>query len=72
VTDAKVVIVTGASPQAIALGLTAPVLLQAASPSIAGRGGGKDEFAQGGGTNVDGLAGAIEAVEALIRERTGA
>jgi alanyl-tRNA synthetase len=72
VTDGKVVIVTGASPQAIALGLSAPALLQAAAACIAGRGGGKDEFAQGGGTDVNGIPAAFEAVETLIRERSGA
>jgi alanyl-tRNA synthetase len=46
-------------------------VLQAAAPSIGGRGGGKDEFAQGGGTNPDGIEGAFAAVEAMIRERTG-
>jgi alanyl-tRNA synthetase len=71
VTDGKVAIVTGASPQAIALGITANVALQAAAPSIGGRGGGKDEFAQGGGTNADGIDAAFAAVEAMIRERTG-
>ena len=71
VTDDKVSIVAGASPQAIALGITANAILQAASPSIDGRGGGKDDFAQGGGTNAAGIPAAFEAVEDLIRQRTG-
>ena len=71
VADGKVSIITGASTQAIALGVTAKAVLEAAAPSIDGRGGGKDELAQGGGTNPDGLDAAIAAVEALIRERTG-
>ena len=53
--DGKVAIVTGASPQAIAMGITANTVLQAAAPAIGGRGGGKDEFAQGGGTNPEQL-----------------
>ena len=71
VADGKVSVIAGASPQAIALGVTANAVLQAALPSIAGRGGGKDEMAQGGGTDASGLPGAFEAVEALIRERAG-
>jgi alanyl-tRNA synthetase len=71
VTDGKVAIVTGASPQAIALGITANTVLQAAAPSIDGRGGGKDEFAQGGGTNASGIDAAFAAVESMLAQRTG-
>jgi alanyl-tRNA synthetase len=71
VTDGKVAMVTGASPQAIALGITANAILQAAAPSIGGRGGGKDDFAQGGGSSPDGIEAAFAAVEAMIRERAG-
>jgi alanyl-tRNA synthetase len=71
VTDGKVAIITGASPQAIARGITAKDLLQAAVPSIDGRGGGKDDVAQGGGSNAEGVPAAMAAVQALIRERAG-
>jgi alanyl-tRNA synthetase len=71
VTDGKVAVIAGASPQAVALGITANAVLQAGLPSIGGRGGGKDEMAQGGGTDADGLPAAFAAVEALILERTG-
>jgi alanyl-tRNA synthetase len=71
VTDGKVSIITAATPQAIALGITANAVLQAAAPSIGGRGGGKDEMAQGGGTIPDGIADAFLAVESMIHERTG-
>ena len=71
VADGKVALIVGASPQAVALGVTANAVLQAALPSVGGRGGGKDEMAQGGGTDPDGLPGAFAAVEAMIRERTG-
>jgi alanyl-tRNA synthetase len=47
-------------------------MLKAATPFIDGRGGGKDEMAQGGGTKPDGVPDAFAAIEALIRERTGA
>jgi alanyl-tRNA synthetase len=71
VTDGKVSLITAASPQAIALGITANAVLQAAAPSIGGRGGGKDEMAQGGGTIPDGIPDAYAAIEAMILERTG-
>ena len=71
VSEGKVAIIAGASPQAIALGVTANALLQAAAPSINGRGGGKDDAAQGGGTDPAGIPAAMEAVEALLRERAG-
>ena len=71
VADGKVAIIAGASPEAIALGVTAKDMLQAALPSIGGRGGGKDELAQGGGTDPAGLPAALEAVAGLIGERVG-
>ena len=71
VADGKVSIITGCSQPAIALGLGAGALLQAALPSIGGRGGGKDEMAQGGGTDPAGIEAAFAAIEALIRERAG-
>ena len=69
--EGKVAIVAGASPQAIALGVTANAILQSAAPSLNGRGGGKDDFAQGGGTNTDGIPAAFTAVEDLVLQRTG-
>ncbi len=72
IADGKVSVVAGATPEAIALGVTAKDLLQAAAPAIDGRGGGKDDFAQGGGTNPAGIPAAFAAVADLIRERAGA
>jgi alanyl-tRNA synthetase len=69
--EGKVSAVTGASAEAIALGVTAKDMLQAVAPAIDGRGGGKDEFAQGGGTNAAGIPNAFRAVEELIRQRVG-
>ena len=66
VADGRVSLVTGASPAAIEMGVTASDVLKAALPSIDGRGGGKDEMAQGGGANVAGLDSAFAAVEALL------
>jgi len=70
-TDGKVSVIVGASEQAIALGVTANGLLQVAAPLIGGRGGGKDELAQGGGTEPAGIPAAMAAVEAFILERAG-
>jgi alanyl-tRNA synthetase len=67
----KVSVIVGASEQAILLGITATSLLQVAAPFIEGRGGGKDELAQGGGTNPAGIPAAIAAVEAHLLERAG-
>ncbi len=71
VADGKVSLIAGASPQAIALGITANAVLQAALPSVGGRGGGKDEMAQGGGTDPTGIPAALSAVESMILERMG-
>jgi alanyl-tRNA synthetase len=46
-------------------------VLQAVLPHVSGRGGGKDEMAQGGGSDAAGLPAAFEAAEAFIRERAG-
>jgi alanyl-tRNA synthetase len=69
--EGKVSLIAGANQKAIDLGVDANSLLKVALPSIDGRGGGKVDFAQGGGTRVDGVDAAFVAVEAFIRERLG-
>ncbi len=69
--DGKVALITGANQAAIDLGITANQLLQAALPCVGGRGGGKDEMAQGGGTDPSGVAAAFTAVTDLVTERFG-
>jgi alanyl-tRNA synthetase len=71
VNDGKVAMAVGVNPHSVALGLSAGELLKAGLPAIGGRGGGKPEFAQGGGTEATGIADAFAAIEALIRERVG-
>ena len=71
VDDGKVAVIAAASPEAISRGLSAQDLLAAVSPAIEGRGGGKPDMAQGGGSKVEGVPDALAAVEALVRERTG-
>jgi alanyl-tRNA synthetase len=71
VSDGKVALIAGASPEAIDAGVTANGLLQAALPLIGGRGGGKDDVAQGGGTEPEGVPAALSAVEEYVRRQTG-
>jgi alanyl-tRNA synthetase len=68
--DGKVAVVTAAAEGMGPRGLGANDLLQAAMPPLGGRGGGKPELAQGGGTDTAGVADAFAAVEALVRERS--
>jgi alanyl-tRNA synthetase len=58
------------SDDLVVRGLAAGTLVTAAVPSIAGRGGGRPEMAQGKGTNRAGLSEALTAVEAAIRAAT--
>ncbi|MCU0265577.1 MAG: alanine--tRNA ligase [Actinomycetia bacterium] len=67
VADGRVSLIAYADPAAVALGLTARDLLQVAAPHVAGRGGGKDDFAQGGGTEPAGVQAALDAALAHVR-----
>ncbi|MDD2858188.1 MAG: alanine--tRNA ligase [Candidatus Nanopelagicales bacterium] len=69
VADGRVSAIAAANEKAQALGVGANVLLQAAMPALGGRGGGKADLAQGGGTNPAGVADAVSAVEAAISAR---
>lgn len=71
ITDNKVSMVSAANPRAIELGLTASWLLDIALAGVGGRGGGKDDLAQGGGPDVAGVAKALDLVEAAIAKRQG-
>ena len=71
ITDEKVSMVAAANPRAIELGLTANWLLDIALAGVGGRGGGKDDLAQGGGPEVGGVAKAFALVEAAIAKRLG-
>ncbi|MBU6243641.1 MAG: alanine--tRNA ligase [Actinomycetales bacterium] len=72
VTEGKVSVIAVANDRAIELGVTARLVLQAALPAVDGRGGGKDDMAQGGGTNAAGVPDALAAAEAAIAARVGA
>ena len=67
--DGRVSVVAAVNDLAVASGASARDLLQAAMPSLDGRGGGKDLLAQGGGTRPEGIGDALAAIAALLRTR---
>ena len=71
VEDGRVALVSVVNDRARELGLTARALLDAALPAVDGRGGGKDDIAQGGGTRPDGLDAAFEAVQQAVAAIAG-
>ena len=71
VVDGRVALVATVNDTARRAGLSAKTLLAAALPAVDGRGGGKDDVAQGGGTNPAGLTSASAAVAAAVREFAG-
>ncbi|MBO0843163.1 MAG: alanine--tRNA ligase, partial [Nocardioides sp.] len=64
--DGKVAVVAAANPGAVAQGVKAGALIKELAPLVGGRGGGKDDFAQGGGTEVGGIDAAVEKVSGLV------
>jgi len=71
VEDGRVALVGVVNDRARELGLTAKALLDAALPAVDGRGGGKDDIAQGGGTRPEGLDDAFAAVQAAVAALAG-
>ena len=69
VVDDRVAMACVVNPRSQELGLAAPEVLNTALAQVDGRGGGKGDIAQGGGTRPEGLDAAFEAVRALVRER---
>ena len=72
VEDGKVALIVGTNERARELGLTARELIAPALGPIGGRGGGKDDLAQGGGTLVSGIDSGLAAVRDLVASRSGA
>jgi alanyl-tRNA synthetase len=68
--DGKVALVATVNPAAQQRGLSANDLLKAAAAPVGGRGGGKPDVAQGGGTDPAGIAGALAAVEQAVAAAT--
>lgn len=69
--DGKAAIVIATNDAAVAQGLRANDLLQVALPHVDGRGGGKPDLAQGGGSLPTGMQDALQAVVAAVRETGG-
>jgi alanyl-tRNA synthetase len=64
--DGKASIVVATNEAARARGLSANTLVRAAASAVAGRGGGKDDVAQGGGTDVSGIDQALSDIRGGI------
>jgi alanyl-tRNA synthetase len=67
VNEGRVSLMAAVNPAAQERGLFANDLLNAALPAVAGRGGGKKDAAQGGGTKPAGVPDAFAAAEAYVR-----
>ena len=62
----KPVLIVATSPAARNLGAKAGVLVAAGAPALGGRGGGRDDLAQGGGTLAEGAADALVAIRTAL------
>jgi alanyl-tRNA synthetase len=69
---AKVGMVAAVSADLIAKGLAAGTLIASVAPLVGGRGGGKPDFAQAGGTNAAGIPAALAASDAWVRSHATA
>jgi alanyl-tRNA synthetase len=69
VDEGKVSLVAAVNDTAFQSGLGANDVLQAALPAVDGRGGGKGDVAQGGGTRADGIDAAFAAVSQFLANR---
>jgi alanyl-tRNA synthetase len=67
----KVSLVAALNPAAVARGLSANDVLRAAAGPVGGRGGGKADVAQGGGTDPAGIPAALQAGEQAVATATG-
>jgi alanyl-tRNA synthetase len=69
--EGKVALVAALSPAAVQRGLSAGDLIKAAAPAVGGRGGGKPDVAQGGGTDPAGIPAALQAGEEAVAAAGG-
>ena len=71
VADGKVSMVAAVNDEARALGVSAHELVRAVGPLIGGKGGGKDDVAQGGGTDASQLDEALAVVAREVARQAG-
>ena len=69
--DGKVSLVAAPNEAGRGAGASANKVLQAALPAVSGRGGGKDDMAQGGGTDVSGIEAAFTAAVESVKASVG-
>ena len=67
----KVALVAALNPAAVDRGLSANDVLRAAAGPVGGRGGGKADVAQGGGTDPAGIPAALQAGEQAVATASG-
>ena len=67
--DGKVAAVAAVNEAGLAAGVSANTLVRAATGVLGGKGGGKDDVAQGGGSNPAAVGDAIAAVQRLVAEK---
>ncbi|HEX3932116.1 MAG TPA: alanine--tRNA ligase [Nocardioides sp.] len=72
VKDGKVAVVAATNERARDRGVRADAMLAAVMPLVGGRGGGKDDVAQGGGTDATRVDEALEAARAVVALSAGA
>ena len=70
-TDGKVAVVAAVNDEARNRGVSANELVRAIGPLVGGRGGGKDDVAQGGGTDASRIDEAIALVRTEVARATG-
>ncbi len=70
--DAKVAVVAAVNDEARSRGVSANDLVRAVGPFVGGKGGGKDDVAQGGGSDTSRIDEALAAVTVAVAGATGA
>jgi alanyl-tRNA synthetase len=70
--DDRVTILCRATPESVSKGAHAGEVVRAAAEAVGGKGGGKPEFAQGGGKDPSRARDALQAAEAALRAQVGA
>ncbi len=71
VKDNKVTLIAGMSKAVVKKGVKAGDLIKEIAPLVGGRGGGRPDMAQGGGTDPNGLPDALAQARAWIKENLG-